>query len=148
VRRGQTTEQLSVDKHVGSQLRARRLERGLSQEKLAPDLGVTFQQLQKYERGDNRMTPHRLLSACVVLEVPLSYFFAGLDGVRYVVAPDEIAPGHAPYAHREVLELARNFIRIDRQATRKAMLKLVQSVADVIERQEAAEFLDPPLTAP
>ena len=68
-----------VDLHVGAQVRARRVLLGLSQEKLAEGLGVTFQQVQKYERGSNRISASRLYSMTQILDVPITYFFEGVD---------------------------------------------------------------------
>lgn len=74
----------SVDVHVGSRVRLRRLELGLSQERLAEQLGITFQQVQKYERGTNRIGASRLHQIAIVLEAPITYFF---DGVSDRVTP-------------------------------------------------------------
>lgn len=69
----------SVDKHVGARLRTRRSLLGMSQEKLADAVGVTFQQIQKYERGANRVSAGRLLRFSQILEVPINYFYEGLE---------------------------------------------------------------------
>lgn len=66
-----------VDRYVGSQLRRRRTAIGLSQDRLAAEVGLTFQQIQKYERGINRISASRLFQFCRVLAVPISYFFDG-----------------------------------------------------------------------
>ena len=74
-----------VDKHVGSRIRTRRLLVGLSQEKLGEGLGITFQQVQKYERGTNRISASRLQQASRVLGVPVAYFYEGvppIDGTQ------------------------------------------------------------------
>jgi transcriptional regulator with XRE-family HTH domain len=71
----------AVDAHVGSRLRSRRVEQGMTQEELADAFGLTFQQVQKYEKGMNRMGSSRLQHATTVLNVPVSYFFeGGADG--------------------------------------------------------------------
>ena len=69
-----------VDEHVGGRLRKRRVARGLSQDALAKILGVSFQQLHKYETGENRLSVSRLYQLCLVLDVPLDWFFEGLTG--------------------------------------------------------------------
>jgi transcriptional regulator with XRE-family HTH domain len=69
----------AVDIHVGRRIRAARLSRALSQEKLADSIGVSFQQIQKYENGANRIGTGRLHSIATVLQVPVAYFFEGLD---------------------------------------------------------------------
>jgi len=68
-----------TDVRIGARLRSRRLDRGLSQEKLADLLGLTFQQVQKYEKGVNRIAASRLYDIAVVLETPITYFFEGLS---------------------------------------------------------------------
>ena len=68
-----------VDLHVGAQVRARRVLLGLSQEKLAEGLGITFQQVQKYERGSNRISASRLYNMAQLLDVPITFFFEGVD---------------------------------------------------------------------
>lgn len=67
------------DKHVGSMVRMRRLELGLSQTKLAGGLGITFQQLQKYEKGTNRISASRLQQIASLLKVPVTFFFVGVS---------------------------------------------------------------------
>ena len=69
-----------VDVHVGNQVRTRRLMLGLSQEKLGHALGLTFQQVQKYEKGTNRMGSSRLQQAANILQVPVTFFFEGAPG--------------------------------------------------------------------
>ncbi len=69
-----------VDKHVGSRLKMRRLMLGLSQEKLADALSLTFQQVQKYEKGTNRIGASRLQEMSTILKVPISFFFDGAPG--------------------------------------------------------------------
>ena len=70
----------SVDKHVGSRVRLRRMMLGMSQEKLGESLGVTFQQVQKYEKGTNRIGASRLQHIAIVLKVPVEFFFEGQEG--------------------------------------------------------------------
>ena len=71
-----------VDIHVGAKVKSRRLILGMSQDDLAQGLGLTFQQVQKYERGTNRISVSRLVDICKVLKVPTDYFFGGLSDVR------------------------------------------------------------------
>ena len=78
---GRTKGSNAIDAHVGSRLRMRRIDRGMSQEKLAAAFELTFQQVQKYEKGTNRMGSSRLQQAAGILGVPVSYFFeGGADG--------------------------------------------------------------------
>lgn len=94
-------KQHPVDIHVGKQLQARRTLCGLSQAELADRLDITFQQLQKYETGNNRMAAGRLWQASKVLGVPVEYFFEGLDG--------KADPASGVLATRAGLELVRDF---------------------------------------
>ena len=71
-----------TDKHIGSRVRARRVMLGMSQEKLADALGLTFQQVQKYEKGVNRIGASRLLHMAGILDVSIEFFFEGLPGLR------------------------------------------------------------------
>ena len=81
-----------VDRHVGQRLRIRRRALGMSQMALASRLGVSFQQVQKYERGTNRLSASTLHAAAVALETPVAGFFAGLDGAGGPVpGPDPVS---------------------------------------------------------
>jgi transcriptional regulator with XRE-family HTH domain len=71
-----------IDRHLGSRVRARRLMLGMSQEKLAEALGLTFQQVQKYEKGINRVGASRLLQIAGILDVGIDFFFEGVPGLR------------------------------------------------------------------
>ncbi|MGO4386556.1 helix-turn-helix domain-containing protein [Microvirga sp. 2YAF29] len=71
-----------TDRHIGSRVRARRVMLGMSQEKLAEALGLTFQQVQKYEKGINRIGASRLLSIAGILDVGIDFFFEGIPGLR------------------------------------------------------------------
>src|SRR5436853_3636925 len=70
-----------VDKHVGGRVRMRRMMLGMSQEKLGDGLGLTFQQVQKYEKGTNRISASRLQQSASILQVPVTFFFEGAPGV-------------------------------------------------------------------
>ena len=116
-----------VDVHVGSRLRLRRLTLGLSQEKLGKQLGLTFQQVQKYERGANRIGASRLYAIAQILEAPISFFFEGLDELETIDPEDRV---EALLSNPEAVELNRSFARIKDQATRRRLADLVRSVAD------------------
>jgi len=117
-----------VDLLVGQLLRKRRLELGLSQIGVAEAIGVTFQQIQKYEGGTNRIVASRLYDLAAVLHVPLEYFFPdwepdtpnGEDG-------DIDAVGHP--SPRETLNLVKAYYQIEDPALRKKLIELVRSVA-------------------
>src|ERR1700758_1048587 len=119
-----------VDLHVGSRVRLRRTLLGMSQEKLGNAIGLTFQQVQKYERGTNRIGASRLFDLSHVLDVAVSFFFEDMptpDGAakqRPVVpnAADSYDP--APMAKRETLELVRAYYRIPDPQLRRRLFDL------------------------
>ena len=119
-----------IDIHVGSRMRIRRMALGMSQEKLARGLGLTFQQVQKYEKGANRMGSSRLQHAADVLGVAVPFFFEGAGGGLY--QPDGSAPSPAYIdnfvASEEGLRLAKAFMRL-RPAVRRRIVDLVNEVA-------------------
>ncbi|MDJ0684967.1 MAG: histone H1-like repetitive region-containing protein [Alphaproteobacteria bacterium] len=127
-----------IDIFVGEKMRMRRITMGLSQQRLAALLGLTFQQIQKYERGANRLSASRLWDLHDVLEVPIDYFYEGMSdaiadnsprlraGVEDTVVPDvDIEPD--PMAKRETLELARYYHSIKDPKVRRAVFDLVRS---------------------
>ena len=115
-----------VDVHVGTRLRQRRTLLGMSQEKLAAAFGVSFQQIQKYERGANRVSASRLHQLTRILNVPVGYFFEGMTDV-----PQN---GHHPahdsemVASRETLELVRAYYRIEDPTVRRRLVDLLRSL--------------------
>ena len=132
-----------VDAHVGSRVRQRRTLLGLSQEKLGDALGLTFQQVQKYERGANRIGASRLYQLSSVLDVPVSFFFDDM--------PPEVAKtgGRRPFgfsaseaavyevdtlAKRETLELVRAYYRIKNEKVRKRVFELAKALAKADEK--------------
>jgi transcriptional regulator with XRE-family HTH domain len=119
-----------VDKHVGSRVRMRRLMLGMSQTKLADGLGLTFQQVQKYEKGMNRIGASRLQHLASILQVPVPFFFEGLP------AADEPKSHAAGLPHSAVFEfLATNDgVRLARAFTRILDAKLRRSIVDVTEQ--------------
>jgi len=132
-----------VDIHVGARLRLRRNLLGMSQEQLGKAGGLTFQQIQKYERGTNRMGASRLFQFAKLLDVPVSYFFDDVRGERVAVHPSagfgekEQAPiDGAPHAdiellhRRETLELIRAYYRISDVKTRRKVYELIKSMAE------------------
>jgi transcriptional regulator with XRE-family HTH domain len=132
-----------IDVHVGSRIRLRRTLLGMSQERLGEALGLTFQQVQKYERGVNRVGASRLFDLSRVLDVPISFFFddmpesltsvyGGHAGRRAVGYP-ETTDGFADDAlnRRETLELVRAYYRINDPAVRKRVFDLIKSMGPV-----------------
>jgi len=127
-----------VDIHVGSRVRLRRTLLGLSQEKLAGAIGLTFQQVQKYERGANRIGASRLFELSRVLDVPVSFFFDDMApevaARRASHAPGMSESAQAPFetdalAKRETLELVRAYYRITDPRVRKKVADLVKTMA-------------------
>jgi transcriptional regulator with XRE-family HTH domain len=131
---------LNVDEHVGKRLKLRRTMMGLSQKAVAKAVGITFQQVQKYEKGTNAMNATRLVEFARFMNVPVAYFFEGLEGYA-AGAKHEAIPGFAEaesemFEHkgrvsdRESLEMMKAFKRINEQAIRKRLSDLVRAVAD------------------
>lgn len=142
-----------IDVHVGKRLRLRRTLLGMSQERLGELLGLTFQQVQKYERGVNRIGSSRLFELGQILDVPVSFFFDDMPGDgRGAVIPGVttgrtagFAPGLAeestPFEHdldnglsldkRETLELIRAYYRIGDPAVRKRLFELTKALANL-----------------
>jgi transcriptional regulator with XRE-family HTH domain len=123
--------------HVGARLRQRRTLLGLSQERLADSLGITFQQVQKYERGTNRVGSSRLFDVARVLDVPVSYFFEDMSAGVAAKTPSRIRGlGESrpesfeldPMAKRETLELVRAYYKISDPAVRKRVFELTKSL--------------------
>lgn len=125
-----------IDIHVGSRVKLRRTMLGLSQEKLGDSLGVTFQQVQKYEKGTNRIGASRLQKISDILKTPISFFFENAPG------PDQPTPVQGfgedeqqDYvvdflASTEGLHLNRAFVKIKDPVVRKKIVELVRSLAE------------------
>ena len=109
-----------VDVHVGGRVRLRRIMLGLSQQQMANMIGVTYQQAHKYERGINRISAGRLYEIARVLNVPITFFFDGLEGGE----DDAMNP-----RQRMCLELARNFAAISNQKHQEALSQLARALA-------------------
>jgi len=130
-------ERLSaIDAHVGGRIRLRRTLLGLTQERLGDALGLTFQQVQKYERGANGVRASRLFDLARILEVPVGYFYDDLPAAaggtvnRYGFAESSDAYGtDDALASRETLELVRAYYRITDPSVRKRVFELVKSMA-------------------
>jgi len=131
----------SVDVHVGGRVRVRRRLIDMTQETLADLINVTFQQVQKYERGSNRISASKLFGIAEALDVPISYFFEGLDpaeGGRTAGVSGLDANIQSFLSSSEGLELARLFPRIARGPLRRRILELVRAaVVDGPETEPA-----------
>jgi len=129
-----------IDVHVGSRIRLRRTLLGMSQERLGEALGLTFQQVQKYERGVNRVGASRLFDLSRVLDVPISFFFDDMPKSlastygghmsRRTTDVSDMQNGFADDSlnRRETLELVRAYYRITDQAVRKRVFELIKSM--------------------
>src|SRR5579863_4484566 len=124
-----------VDVQVGSRVRLRRNMLGLSQEKLGEAIGLTFQQVQKYERGANRIGASRLHELSRVLDVPVSFFFDDVDPVRAPAIPGGFAEPPAegfesdPLRRRETIELVEAYYAIEDAAARRRLFELARTLA-------------------
>lgn len=127
-----------VDLHVGNRLRSRRLVLGMSQEKLGERLGITFQQIQKYEKGTNRVSASKLLAAAGVLSVPISYFFEDQvsepDGISREV--DEIGTF---LLSRDGVALNHAFTSIKSKRVRQTIITLAKAMAGADDTVSAVD---------
>ena len=128
-----------VDIYVGSKVKARRLILGLSQEELANAIGLTFQQVQKYERGTNRISVSRLVDICKVLKTSVDYFFDGSFALNRVGGRNLAMKGFSdskqealegdPMTKRDVLELVRSYSKIKSPQLKKQILEMAKAMS-------------------
>ena len=129
-----------IDVHVGARVKMRRTLLGMSQEKLGEAIGLTFQQVQKYERGLNRISASRLFDIGKVLEVPISFFFEEMDdqvaelSPRMLAGASELAEepvlfDYDPMTKKETLELVRCYYMIPDRRLAKKVLEMVKVMA-------------------
>ncbi len=140
-RRGSTAYN-PIDQHVGARLRTRRTLLGLSQTVVGDAIGITFQQLQKYESGSNRISASRLYDLSQILDVDTAYFFDGMDQAtqnespalhsrrKSTRSPKKPTKSEDPLIKRETLELVRAYYKISDPKIRNHVRKLFQSVSD------------------
>ena len=123
-----------IDKHVGSRVRMRRMMLGMSQTKLGEALGITFQQVQKYEKGTNRIGASRLQHIGHILQVPVPFFFEGSPHVPAGPAPKgrSLPPDQFAdfMATRDGLALAKSFMRITSIQVRRRIVALVEEIEE------------------
>jgi len=134
-----------VDVHVGSRLRLRRMILGMSQERLGEQMGLTFQQIQKYEKGANRVGASRLFQLSCILEVPVQFFY---DELRLKGQAPGLKGGNEPQGEalildflnsREGLELNRAFTQIRSAKIRRLLVELVRALADNSEGSDGSQ---------
>ena len=124
-----------IDKHVGNRVRMRRMMLGMSQEKLGDALGLTFQQVQKYEKGTNRMGASRLQHISHILQVPAPFFFDGAQHLPGMPAAAEFEDAPSPayvtdfLATSDGLALTKAFMRIPDAKLRRRIVDLVEQIA-------------------
>jgi transcriptional regulator with XRE-family HTH domain len=121
-----------VDKYVGSRVRMRRIMLGMSQEKLGEALGLTFQQIQKYEKGTNRVGASRIQQISEILQVPVSFLFEGGPTTIAGAEREGTSPTYVSdfLATSEGLALTRAFTRITDAKLRRSIVDLVEKIAD------------------
>jgi transcriptional regulator with XRE-family HTH domain len=124
-----------IDKHVGSRVRMRRMMLSMSQEKLGDALGLTFQQVQKYEKGTNRIGASRLQQIANILQVQVSFFFEGAPHVQSGPRPEGMGDAPSPayvsdfLATSDGLALTKAFMRISDSKLRRRIVDLVEQIA-------------------
>ena len=139
------TNNNAVDVHVGKRVRLRRTLLGMSQEQLGASLNITFQQVQKYERGANRISASRLWDISQILDVQIRYFFDDMTDDTIRSSPRWVSRGENidfdddnardPMARRETLELVRTYYSIESSKVRKRISEMVKSLAATINEQ-------------
>jgi transcriptional regulator with XRE-family HTH domain len=136
-----------IDVHVGARIRQRRTLLGMSQEKLGEAIGLTFQQVQKYERDANRVGSSRLFDLARVLDVPVSYFFEDMSAGTASKSPSRLRglaePKPEPFepdplAKRETLELVRAYYRIADPAVRKRVFELTKALGRTVRKRRSS----------
>jgi transcriptional regulator with XRE-family HTH domain len=129
-----------VDRHVGLHIRMRRKALGISQERLAEALGLTFQQVQKYERGANRVSASKLFEIARALKTNVAYFYEGLEDEAHEPAARGFIGANAQQflLTPEGLELAATFPKLRRASLRRKVLDLVRAVAEMDDEEEPA----------
>ena len=132
-----------IDKHVGSRVRMRRMMLNMSQSKLGDGLGLTFQQVQKYEKGTNRIGASRLQQIAHILQVPVSFFFEGapqVPGSKVTSLHEAPSPAYVTefLATSDGISLTKAFMRIKNNKLRRRIVDLVEQIADEDGDKEAA----------
>ncbi len=135
-----------IDIHVGARLRQRRTLLGMSQGKLGDTVGLTFQQIQKYERGANRIGASRLYDLSRVLDVSIAYFFEEMpeaisidryENVNEHLSTDVSAFEVDDLARRETLELVRNYYKVGNPLVRKRLFELAKVLANPQDEEQS-----------
>ncbi|HJU15169.1 MAG TPA: helix-turn-helix transcriptional regulator [Stellaceae bacterium] len=126
-----------IDVHVGGRIRMRRLLLGMNQETLANALGLTFQQVQKYEGGANRVSASRLSAMAEILGVPISYFFGDLRPDDAELSPED-RQWREQLQRPETIELIRMYYAISDAKVRRQFFDMAKTLAETFEAKAAA----------
>lgn len=128
-----------IDKYVGSRVRMRRIALGMSQTQLANQVGVTFQQIQKYEKGTNRVSASRLQQFCEALDVPVHFFFEGAPKSNRLPRRREGRPEPTYVTdflvQREGHGIMKSFARIQDSTLRRSIVHVIEAIADTEDRK-------------
>ena len=117
----------TVDTYVGQRIRDKRNERGMSQTEVANAIGVTFQQVQKYERGTNRVGASRLFDLSRILSVPIQYFFAGLNNQSTPIEKEDDNVIHL--MKPDTVELVEAYYKVKNLQVRRQILSTIRSIS-------------------
>ena len=117
----------TVDTYVGQRIRDKRNERGMSQTEVANAIGVTFQQVQKYERGTNRVGASRLFDLAHILSVPIQYFFAGLNNQSTPIEKEDDNVIHL--MKPDTVELVEAYYKVENPQVRRQILSTIRSIS-------------------
>jgi transcriptional regulator with XRE-family HTH domain len=118
------------DTEIGKRIRALRLERGLSQTELGSLLGITFQQIQKYEKGANRVAAGRLERIAEALDVPITFFYSGSDNKKSRADEDSVDVGLSFLETSGAVRLVRAYSKIGDRRMRRALVELTERIAE------------------
>ena len=140
------TNNNATEKHVGRWVRLRRTLLGMRQEQLGAELNITFQQVQKYERGANRVSASRLWDISQILDAPIGYFFDDMSETTMRSSPRRVASGvdvdgkgrypeKDPIARQETLELVRACFSVEDTSLRKRAADIVKSIAAALSKE-------------
>ena len=140
------TNNNAIDKRVGRRVRLRRTLLGMGQDQLGAELNITFQQVQKYERGANRVSASRLWDISQILDAPIGYFFDDMSETTMRSSTWRVASGvdvdgkgryplEDPMARRETLELVRAYYSIEDTSLRKRAADIVKSIAAALFKE-------------
>jgi len=129
--------------YIGLKLKSRRNEMGLTQQELGRSIGISFQQVQKYEKGANRISAANLFEIAKVLKVPVAYFFEGFDEFMDNLAPsfrdmDENFVHNDSFSSMETLNLINTYYRVENPKVRKKFVDLIESIS-ASENEEREE---------